>query len=167
MRPDFRLTASVLALALVTACGSAPEERRAARSAPRPAAAVVSPDANLVSAVKSTAGTLPLAIRFELLQRPVVGSEFAVRVRVESADPLEGLQVRYELTDGLVFVGPEPTLQESKVPTGARMDRNIKLRATREGFFEVRAVATAEANPGPGASATFSMPLIVDRPAAP
>lgn len=166
MRPVARSVALSFVLVLLAACGSGSEDSKAKQAATRPAAPT-SPDAYLVSAVKAPAGDAPLTARFELLQRPVAGAEFGLRVRVEASEALETLQVRFEPPEGLVFPGAAPVLHEMKVPAGAKMDRSFKLRAMRDGFYELRVSAAAEAAPGKATSAVFSIPLVVDRAAAP
>jgi hypothetical protein len=150
-----------LALILLSGCGSGADDSRTSAAANR-APTSQSPDADLVSAVKSETTDAPLTLRFELQQHPKVGGEFGLRLRVESTEALGKLQVRFEVPEGLAWSGAEPTLHESKVPAGAKMDRSARIRALRAGIYELRAVAAAETAAGQGSAATFSIPLIVD-----
>lgn len=165
MLPVVRPTAVSFLLVLLAACGSGPDGSKAKQASSSPVVPA-SPDSDLVAALKDPTGNAPVSARFELLERPVVGADFGLRVRIEVAEALETLQVRFEVPESLQPVGAEPAIRESRVPAGATMDRSFKLRATRDGFYELRVTAEAEAPRVPRTSAVFSIPLVVDRSAS-
>lgn len=156
---------ALLAASLLLACGSSPDAAKDANGAQQ-AAAPLSPDAYLVSAVKAAPDEVPVALRFELQQRPVVGEEFTLRIRAETAELLTSLQVKFEVPEGLSLSGAASGIQEAKVPAQARMDRTLKIRAFRDGVYELRAAVAGESATGMPIAAMFSIPVIVDRPPA-
>lgn len=156
--------AALALLVLVSGCGSAPEadtQEAAAKKAHQQ-----SPDAYLVAAVKATEGTAPVAVRFELQDRPAPGTPFTLRVRVEAPQALEALKVHFEAPAGFEWLSAAPVITETKVQAGALLDRTLSLRTAAEGVFEIRALVSAEAVVGQATAADFAIPVIVSRPGA-
>ncbi len=151
-------------LCLLAACGQSPDEAKTGGSvSARPVAAPAS-DGDWVMAVRSSGVELPVFLRFELAQRPGVGTAFPVRLRLESPEPVEGLSLRLELPEGLAAVGPPLSLKNPRLAAGGKLDQALSLKAGREGMFEVRINLSLAASPGKEQSAVFSIPVIVGGP---
>jgi hypothetical protein len=160
-----RLAICAALLAAISGCGSAPEVKIHGSPATPSTAAAVADDADLVSAVKDANGELPLALRYDLQQRPAPGGDFSLRLRFEAAQPVRGIRVRYELPAGLSWAAAAPEIRDAAIAEGGHVDRTLRLRSGREGVMALRVIAAVEITAGRAATAAFSIPLIVEAPA--
>ncbi|MEY4762392.1 MAG: hypothetical protein RLZZ200_2248 [Pseudomonadota bacterium] len=154
------LVAGLLQLA---ACGQPSDASKAARPSTesRPSAAAAA-DGDWVTAARSSGAELPLVLRFELPQRPLVGAAFPLRLKLEAQNAFEGLSLRALLPPGLESFGASPTVSEPSVTAGGKIEHGISLKADRLGFFELRFQLTLAPQGGKEQTAVYSVPVLVE-----
>jgi hypothetical protein len=166
--PQAALTALFVA-ALLAGCSKSEEPVvPSGGAAASKSVAKAGPEADLVAAVSTGTDPAVANLRFELQERPAVGTPFHLHLVVSPLQDVDKLQLTFEVTPGLELTDASPFFQLAKVAAGEKQSHVLGVRATREGVFEVHAIVTAEAALGAATStSTYSIPVLVIPAAAP
>jgi len=144
---------------------------KSAPPAPKPAAVVkkaanpadaISPD--MVGAVATgKAGAGLLQVKFELAARPEVGNPVDVDlVIVPVGDMVDGFAGTLSADDGLEIVSGADIPATAKPAAGTPIHHSFKLRARRDGIFNLQASMTVESG-GQSLAPIYSMPIIAGK----
>jgi hypothetical protein len=160
------LALSVAAAVLVAGCGSraAPDTAKQAAAKPVNRKTVSETDELLRKMVSAVAATkpsaLPIQVKFELRDRPVVGQpadvELAIVPMSASVDRVSG---KIEGEEGLEVVDGAQIAAIDHPAEGAPIRQSIKIMPKQEGIFTVHTVVTVDAA-GQTSTETYAIPLI-------
>lgn len=115
--------------------------------------------ADMVSAVSASKGGPPVALKFALHQRPMVGEPVDVEVAVIPTTQLERLFVSFHASTGLTLVkGGESPKYENPV-AGEPLQHVVTVMANNDGIFYITAAVVADAE-NSSLTRTFSIPVI-------
>jgi hypothetical protein len=130
----------------------------AARAA---AARAAKPADSLVSAVAANkSSTVPLQVKFDLLDRPDVGKPVDVKlVIVPMSGSVDRISGKVQADEGLELVEGAQIPATERPAEGVPIEHAIKVRPQRDGIFTFSAVVTVDSG-GVSSSETYSMPVI-------
>ena len=130
------------------------------------AAAADAGPTDMVSAVSSGGSDNgPVALKFQLGQRPEPGKPLVITLRLVANRAMEHLEARFHADDGLTVSQGGEFNPQDHLDAGATLDHNLTLTPDHEGVFTVMAtVTTGEA--GDALSRSFVIPIVVAAPAA-
>lgn len=150
----------------VVGCGSAEEGSANAdgkgansQATRKPAvdASKVHPD--MVSAVSAGAAGPPVALKFALNQRPMVGEPIEVEVALIPVSELTRLFVRFQPSAGLTLVKGAESPQFERPKTGEPIHHTVTVMANVDGIYYITAAVVADAEDS-SLTRTFSIPVI-------
>ncbi len=150
----------------VAGCGSAEEGSAAAdgdgaksQATKKPAvdASRVHPD--MVSAVSASTAGPPVALKFALRQRPMVGEPIEVEVALIPISELTRLFVRFQPSSGLTLVKGAESPQFERPRTGEPIHHTVTVMANVDGIYYITAAVVADAADS-SLTRTFSIPVI-------
>jgi hypothetical protein len=163
------LRAALVALSFVVGavgCGSADEggataEGKAGKSQSRKGQAVdaskVRPD--MVAAVSASTAGPPVALKFALNQRPMVGEPIDIDVALIPISDLTRLFVKFQPSTGLTLVKGAESPQFDSPRTGEPIHHTVTVMASVDGIYYITAAVVADAAES-SLTRTFSIPVI-------
>jgi hypothetical protein len=162
---SFRLGCVALAAiaALMTACGKADDE--AVAQTPTKAQGgkkgidASQVRADMVAAVSASKAGPPVALKFALHQRPMVGEPVDIEIALIPVTALERLFVRFQPSTGLTLVKGGESPQYENPVTGQALEHTLTVMASNDGIFYVTAAVVADAEDS-SLTRTFSIPVI-------
>jgi hypothetical protein len=113
----------------------------------------------MVSAVSSGGGTVPVDVKFELLQRPEVGQAASIAFAFIPVAPLDRLYARFQPDDSLEVVSGSQTEQFARPAVGEPVPHTLVVRPKRDGVFAVQVTVLMDSETE-SLSRVFSVPLI-------
>jgi len=115
--------------------------------------------ADMVTAVSASKLGPPVALKFALHQRPMVGEPVDVEVAVIPTSPLVRLFVRFQPSTGLTLVKGGETPQYENPVAGEPLQHVVTVMANNDGIFYITAAVVADAE-NSSLTRTFSIPVI-------
>jgi hypothetical protein len=120
---------------------------------------VVDVRSDMVAAVSASTAGPPVALKFALQQRPMVGEPVDVEVAVIPVSDLQRLYVRFQASAGLTLVKGGETPEYEKPRTGQPIEHILTVMANNDGIFYITAAVVADAEDS-SLTRTFSIPVI-------
>jgi hypothetical protein len=114
---------------------------------------------DMVTAVSASKLGPPVALKFALHQRPMVGEPVDVEVAVIPTSPLVRLFVRFQPSTGLTLVKGGETPQYENPVAGEPLQHVVTVMANNDGIFYITAAVVADAE-NSSLTRTFSIPVI-------
>ncbi len=151
------------ALLVISGCGtgeSGAEVGATTGSRKAVASARAAADDEMVAAVSTGKGAVPIDMRFALASKPVLSQPLDVTVSITPRSEIERLQVVFQSTDGL-SVGGNGNLGPIDNPrVGTPMLHAVTVTPKRDGVLYLSAVALIESD-AVSVSRSFAIPIIV------
>jgi hypothetical protein len=147
---------------VLAACSHEPEPAAGAAGATKPQATAREVPTDSVAAVVSGAARAPVALRFTLAERPVVGKKLRVQLALSPTEPNVEVEVRAQGKDMTLEPGSEAAILSLKAP-GEEVTHFVELWPQAAGLLdlEVRIKLTAADAQG---ESVYSIPLLSQAP---
>jgi hypothetical protein len=115
--------------------------------------------ADMVSAVSASKAGPPVALKFALNQRPMVGEPIDVDIALIPVSDLTRLFAKFQASTGLTLVkgGESPQYEQPK--TGEAIHHTVTVMANEDGIYYITAAVVADAEDS-SLTRTFSIPVI-------
>jgi hypothetical protein len=154
----------VAVTALVAGCSKSGEEIPAAGPSTKVSTGTKAVDtakvrADMVAAVSASKGGPPVALKFALHERPMVGEPIDVEVALIPTSPLVRLFGRFHASTGLTLVKGGETPQYENPVAGEPLQHVVTVMANNDGIFYITAAVVADAE-NSSLTRTFSIPVI-------
>jgi hypothetical protein len=110
-------------------------------------------------------GSAALSLRFELLDRPLPGGDFRVRLVWAVTAPTRTLQADYVPAEGLRAAAGNQVLRESNLAADAVVERVLTLHAGAAGMYLIQLNVRNDVAGGSGATggnSLFALPVLVE-----
>lgn len=164
------LAGAAVAFAVVTACGSsgspgalssilASRQAKGAHSAAPHKAAPRAAGGEMVAAVGSDKGGLPIEVHFALRQRPEVGRPVELDIEVTPLGPIGRLVTSFHAEDGLAIEKGGSPEESDRPEPGVPLSRSLTIVAQRDGIFYVNATVLVDSG-ADSVARTFTIPVI-------
>jgi hypothetical protein len=141
------------------AAGSAVHSGAAAPAPPAASHPAATPGADMVAAVSSGKTSLPVAVKFELRQRPEAGQPAELDLLIIPSAPLDRLMTSFHAEQGLALRdGGQPGVAERLEP-GVPIARKLTIVPQQDGIYYVDATVLADWS-GESIGHTFTIPVI-------
>ena len=149
-------------LLMLAACGgdSASTDGAAAPGAATTVAAKPADNA-LVAAVVVEGSTAAAALRFEVLDRPVPGEPFNLRLQLQPTQTLTLLQADLVDGEGVRRLVPPNLIRLVGAAASGLPERTVAMQADQVGIFEIKVSVKTESTGGAGLS-QFVLPVLVE-----
>jgi hypothetical protein len=115
--------------------------------------------ADMVAAVSASTSGPPVALKFALSQRPMVGEPIDVEVALIPVSDLTRLFVRFQPSMGLTLVKGAESPQFERPKTGEPIHHTVTVMANEDGIYYITAAVVADAEDS-SLTRTFSIPVI-------
>ncbi|HNR23637.1 MAG TPA: hypothetical protein PKL49_11515 [Steroidobacteraceae bacterium] len=156
----YRWLVSLLAVACVAGCDSAPENSTESAPAARASAPAPALPPHMVSAVAGGKGNSSVDLKFALVSRPEPGRPLAIDLAVIPREADVTVRVIVQNTDGIaITAGQEVTIPKGAEP-GEPVIHRLTVLPARDGIFSLSAVALVDSDKT-SVTRTFAIPIIV------
>lgn len=108
-------------------------------------AATGASDADFVAAVSNASSTTPIAVRFRIGSRPVVGKPFTIEILVQPDEQqaVSHIHLTFAPTDGLALEG-DATIDAGEREAKAGLRRELRVTASQAGVLSLGATALVD-----------------------
>jgi hypothetical protein len=121
---------------------------------------------DLVSAVSGGAGDGPVALKFQVTQRPLSGQPVVITLRLVANQALEHLEARFHPDEGLQVTQGGDFDPEGPMEAGSAVDHALTVVPTHDGIYTVMATVTT-GSAAQTISRSFVIPIVVAAQAPP
>jgi hypothetical protein len=120
---------------------------------------------DLVAAVANGGGDGPVALKFQLGQRPVAGKPVVITLRIAANQPLDQLSAAFLPDDGLEVAANGDFAPQGHMDPGGTVDHVLTVTPSHDGVYTVLATVTI-GSPESSVSRSFVIPIVVGAPVA-
>ena len=155
---------AVACLSLAAGCGGGSDSGAVtgtAASGPSGGSVARPADNLLTAAVAVDGSTAAAALRFEVLERPLPGMPFTVRLQLQPTQTLTLLQADLLDSAGIRRLSPPNLLRLVGAAATGNPERTVSLQADAAGIYEVAVAVRTESTGGAGLS-RFVLPVLVE-----
>jgi hypothetical protein len=153
----------LLAVLALSACGSKEEPQTAIPLHPvKREQTPEDPTANMARAVAIGGATAPVNIKYEILNKPIVGSPIEIDLAVIPTQGADSMTVSYTGSSGLTL-STDAAQTIDAVKSGQAERLKLSARAQQDSVFYVTVTATVYVA-GTSSARVFAIPIIVSAP---